>query len=74
MIMDIAGALISALSSAGVKNVYGVPGDYVLGLFSRFDESPDINLVCTAGEEGAAFAADAEAKLTGLGVCMVSAW
>ena len=69
---DIAGALIQALVQRGVKNVYGVPGDYVLGLFDRFEKCPDINLVCTAGEEGAAFAADAEARISGLGVCMIT--
>ena len=56
--MDIAHALIEALVQRGVRRVYGVPGDYVLGLFDRFEQSP-IEMVCTAGEEGAGFAADA---------------
>ena len=50
----------------------GVPGDFVLGLFDRFEKHPDIDLICTAGEEGAAFAADAEARLNGLGVVMIT--
>lgn len=50
----------------------GVPGDFVLGLFDRFEKHPDIELICTAGEEGAAFAADAEARLNGLGVVMIT--
>ena len=69
--MDIANALIEALLQRGVRRVYGVPGDYVLGLFDRFEQSP-IEMVCTAGEEGAGFAADAHARLHGLGVAVVT--
>ena len=69
--MDIAHALIEALVQRGVRRVYGVPGDYVLGLFDRFEQSP-IEMVCTAGEEGAGFAADAHARLQGLGVAVVT--
>ncbi len=69
--MDIAEALIEALLHRGVRRVYGVPGDYVLGLFDRFERS-SIEMVCTAGEEGAGFAADAHARLHGLGVAVVT--
>jgi len=69
--MDIANALIEALLQRGIRRVYGVPGDYVLGLFDRFEQSP-IEMVCTAGEEGAGFAADAHARLHGLGVAVVT--
>jgi indolepyruvate decarboxylase len=69
--MDIAEALMEALVQRGVRRVYGVPGDYVLGLFDRFEQSP-IEMVCTAGEEGAGFAADAHARLHGLGVAVVT--
>ena len=69
--MDIANALIEALLQRGVRRVYGVPGDYVLGLFVRFEQSP-IEMICTAGEEGAGFAADAHARLHGLGVAVVT--
>ena len=70
--VDITDALIQALVRRGVKTVYGVPGDFVLGLFKRFEDCPEIETVCTAGEEGAAFAADAEARLNGLGVVMIT--
>lgn len=70
--MDIGDALIHALIQRGVKNVYGVPGDYVLALFDRLERCPDINLICTASEEAAGFAADAEARLSGLGVCLIT--
>ena len=69
--VDVTDALIQALVRRGVKTVY-VPGDFVLGLFKRFEDCKEIETVCTAGEEGAAFAADAEARLNGLGVVMIT--
>lgn len=69
--MDITSQLIEALLQRGVERVYGVPGDYVLGLFDRLERSP-IDVICMAGEEGAGFAADAHARLTGLGVAVVT--
>ncbi|MEB3319206.1 MAG: thiamine pyrophosphate-binding protein [Cyanobacteriota bacterium] len=69
--MDITSQLIDALWQRGVRRVYGVPGDYVLGLFDRLERSP-IDVICMAGEEGAGFAADAHARLQGLGVAVVT--
>lgn len=69
--MQIVDALIEALIRRGVTHVYGVPGDYVLGLFERLEASP-IEVICTAGEEGAGFAADVHARLHGLGVAVVT--
>jgi TPP-dependent 2-oxoacid decarboxylase len=69
--MDITSQLIDALLQRGVERVYGVPGDYVLGLFDRLEHSP-IDVICMAGEEGAGFAADAHARLRGLGVAVVT--
>jgi len=69
--MQIVDALIQSLYERGVRRVYGVPGDYVLTLFDRFEQSP-IEMICTAGEEGAGFAADSHARLNGLGVAVVT--
>lgn len=69
--MQIVSALIEALQRRAVRRVYGVPGDYALGLFARLEASP-IEVICTAGEEGAGFAADAHARLQGLGVVVVT--
>jgi|LauGreSBDMM110SN_4_FD.fasta_scaffold586323_1 hypothetical protein len=38
--MQIVAALIEALRLRGVQRVYGVPGDYVLGLFAALQASP----------------------------------
>lgn len=69
--MTIVEALIEALWQRGVRRVYGVPGDYVLSLFAKLEASP-IEVICTAGEEAAGFAADAHARLKGLGVVVVT--
>jgi len=69
--MDICDALIQELSNRGVQKLFGVPGDYVLSFFDRIERSP-LKMMCMAGEEGAGFAADAHARLQGLGVAVVT--
>jgi indolepyruvate decarboxylase len=48
-----------------------VPGDYVLALCKLIEESP-IRFVGTTGELPAGYAADAYARLNGLGLCVVT--
>lgn len=62
--------LIERLHSIGVDHVFGIPGDYVLGLYKLFQESP-IQLVGMTREDNAGFAADAYARIRGIGcVCV----
>ncbi|AMV38996.1 alpha-keto acid decarboxylase family protein [Planctomyces sp. SH-PL62] len=62
--------LIDRLVGLGVEHVFGIPGDYVLGLYKMLDESP-LKLVGTTREDNAGFAADAYARVRGLGcVCV----
>ncbi len=62
--------LIHRLHSLGVRHVFGVPGDYVLGFFHDLDEST-VEVVNTSDEQSAGFAADAYARVSGLGaVCI----
>jgi indolepyruvate decarboxylase len=62
--------LIDRLAELGVDHVFGIPGDYVLGLYKMLEESP-IKLVGTTREDSAGFAADAYARVHGLGcVCV----
>jgi indolepyruvate decarboxylase len=63
--------LIHELRGLGVRHVFGVPGDYVLGFFRMLDEGPLV-VVNTCDEQGAGFAADAYARLGGLGVVCVT--
>src|SRR6266852_516018 len=62
--------LIQRLHALGVRHVFGVPGDYVLGFMHELERS-DLRLINTCDEQGAGFAADAYARVRGLGaVCI----
>jgi len=62
--------LIERLCAHGVRHVFGIPGDYVLGFFDLLLES-EIRIINTCDEQGAGFAADAYARVRGLGaVCI----
>jgi len=62
--------LIERLYELGVRHVFGVPGDFVLGFFQQLVESK-LHVINTCDEQGAGFAADAYARVRGLGaVCI----
>jgi indolepyruvate decarboxylase len=63
--------LIDRLSALGVEHVFGIPGDYILGLYKLIDES-SIRLVGVTREDNAGFAADAYARIHGLGCICVT--
>jgi len=63
--------LIRRLREEGISHVFGVPGDFVLSLFKKLDDSP-IQVINTCDEQGAGFAADAYARLRGLGVVCIT--
>src|SRR5437762_14084725 len=62
--------LIQRLYANGVRHVFGIPGDYVLGFYDMLQGSK-LQIVNTCDEQGAGFAADAYARVRGLGaVCI----
>ncbi|MFM7192486.1 MAG: alpha-keto acid decarboxylase family protein [Microcystaceae cyanobacterium] len=62
--------LCDRLAALNVHHVFGVPGDYVLGLMDVILNSP-VGLVCTCNELNAGYAADAYARVRGMGaVCI----
>ncbi len=63
--------LIDRLGALGVEHVFGIPGDYVLQLYKLIEESP-IRLVGMTREDNAGFAADAYARIHGLGCICVT--
>ena len=63
--------LIKRLKDYGIGHVFGIPGDYVLDFYDMLDKST-IKLVGTAKEDGAGFAADAYARIKGIGACCVT--
>src|SRR6266567_1342164 len=62
--------IIETLVAAGVKRIYGVVGDSLNGLLEEIRKRDDIEWIGVRHEETAAFAAGAQAHLTGeLAVC-----
>ncbi len=69
----IADNLITALRASGVKRVYGVPGDSLNGFTDAVRRDGHIAWEHVRNEEAGAFAAAAEAEITGeLAVCVGS--
>ena len=66
--------ILSRLHAHGIERVYGYPGDGINGILGGFHEHGDeVEFVQTRHEEIAAFAATAQAKLTGdVAVCMAT--
>ena len=63
--------LLNRLYDAGVKHIFGVPGDYVLGFYDLMIKSP-IQHIGTTREDSAAFAADGYARCLGMGALAVT--
>src|SRR5438045_5342088 len=68
--LTIGGYLIQRLYAHGVRHIFGLPGDYVLGFYDLLSKSK-LRLINTCDEQGAGFAAAADARGRGLGaVCI----
>src|SRR5512136_2057021 len=63
--------LIQQLYAHGIRHVFGIPGDYVLGFYDQLSRSK-LRLINTCDEQGAGFAADAYARVRGLGAVCVT--
>ena len=69
---NVAGYLIQRLYDLGVRHIFGVPGDFVLGFYHELIQSNKLEVINTCDEQGAGFAADAYARIHGLGVVCVT--
>ena len=70
MAMKVADLLVEVLAEAGVRRIYGVVGDSLNGITDSIRARKDLDWIHVRHEETAAFAAGAEAHLTGkLAVC-----
>jgi acetolactate synthase I/II/III large subunit len=59
-------AIVEVLSRAGVRRAYTVPGESFLEILDALERHPEMSLISTRHESGAAFMAEAEAKLSGV--------
>jgi len=70
MAIKVADLLVEVLAEAGVRRIYGVVGDSLNGITDSIRARKDLDWIHVRHEETAAFAAGAEAHLTGkLAVC-----
>ena len=74
MAKDVSTVILETLASVGVRQIFGIPGDAINGLVDAVRRQDLIEFVTVRHEEAAAFAASAQAKLTGtLGVVVGTA-
>lgn len=69
--MTIGGYLIRRLQDYQLGHVFGIPGDFVLQFYGMLEESPIRVIGCTR-EDNAGYAADAYARVHGLGAVCVT--
>ncbi len=63
--------LIKRLQDYGIGDVFGIPGDYVLSFYTLLEQS-DLNAIGCTREDCAGFAADAYARVKGMGALCVT--
>jgi pyruvate oxidase len=69
----VAKLMLQQLETWGVKRIYGVVGDAIIGLMDELAKQDTIQFIAVKHESVAAMMASAEAKLTGrLGVCLAT--
>ena len=69
--LSIGDYLIRRLAESGVNDIFGIPGDYILSFCASLQRSPLRFIGCTR-EDCAGFAADAYARINGIGAACVT--
>lgn len=70
MSQSVTDAIVGTLGDLGVRRIFGIPGDAINDLVESIRKQDRVRFIQVRHEETGAFAASAEAKLTGtLGVC-----
>jgi indolepyruvate decarboxylase len=70
-VQTIGGYLIQRLRDYGLKDIFGIPGDFVLQFYGMLEESP-IRVIGTTREDCAGYAADGYARVHGIGAVCVT--
>src|SRR5215471_12938901 len=65
--MKIGDFLLRRLEEAGVRHLFGVPGDYNLELLQQLQDAGKLRWIGTCSELNASYAADGYARLNGVG-------
>jgi len=72
MKQSIGNFLLRRLQEAGIRHIFGVPGDYNLELLQQLQDAGALKWVGTCNELNASYAADGYARLNGLGALTVT--
>lgn len=64
--------LVERLENAGLKHVFGLPGDYVLDFYKEIWDNKNIEVINNTDENHSGFAADAYARVSGIGCVVVT--
>jgi indolepyruvate decarboxylase len=70
--MKIGDFLLRRLEEAGIRHLFGVPGDYNLSLLQQLQDAGTLKWVGTCNELNASYAADGYARLNGVGALLVT--
>src|SRR5262249_60133865 len=71
--MKLCDFLFDELRRHGVRQIFGIPGDFVLSLYEAFEDDRRFELVRLSHEPAVGFAADGAARIRrGIGVCCVT--
>lgn len=69
--LSIGSYLIQRLRDVGVRDIFGIPGDFVLKFYGMLEDSP-IRVVGTTNEACAGYAAEGYARINGVGAVCVT--
>jgi indolepyruvate decarboxylase len=72
MKQSIGNFLLRRMQEAGIRHIFGVPGDYNLELLQQIQDAGALKWVGTCNELNASYAADGYARLNGLGALTVT--
>jgi indolepyruvate decarboxylase len=64
--------LLRRLQEAGIKHIFGVPGDYNLGLMQQLEDRDEPAWIGNCNELNASYATDAYARINGIGAMVVT--
>jgi indolepyruvate decarboxylase len=64
--------LLRRLQEAGVRHLFGVPGDYNLGLMQQLEDRGEPAWIGNCNELNASYATDAYARINGIGALIVT--
>lgn len=70
--MKVAHLIAQFLAKNGIERVYTVSGGGDLHMIDAICRRSDIRIICPQNEQGASFAADAEARIVGMGCAMAT--